>query len=88
MSRLHPKIQAVEGASGTHVAGHTLLHLDLGRDLSHLSGHEGEPYGTASPATRPTSRPSACFQPCFATADEHVCKVGLQSVFCKVLAGH
>ncbi len=87
-SRLHPKIQAVEGAGGTHVAGHTLLHLDLGCDLSHFSGHEGEPCGTAPPATQPTTGPRGCCQTYFATADEHFCKVGLQSVLCKVLAGH
>jgi len=73
MFRLHPKIQLVEGAGGTHVAGHTLLHLDLRCDLSHLSGHEGEPCGTASPG--PHQDLAAVIKRDLPTADEQFCKL-------------
>ena len=32
----------MERSCGTHVAGHTILHMDLRRHISNLSGHEGK----------------------------------------------
>lgn len=57
LRRLHPKVQAVEGISSTHVVSYTFLYLDFRRDLGHLPGHEGETASSTAAVETPLCQP-------------------------------